>query len=66
MIKIEYDKDVDILEIMFSESSVHNSECVGETGMVVDYDKDNNIVAVEITSFTKRVSRNEIAETVLI
>ncbi|QWR76733.1 DUF2283 domain-containing protein [Candidatus Magnetomonas plexicatena] len=62
MIKIEYDEEGDILEIRFSESKIENSECLEETGMVVDYDENNYIVGVEILSFTKRVSRGKMAE----
>jgi uncharacterized protein YuzE len=62
MIKIRYDKDGDVLEIRFSESKIENSEYLEETGMVVDYDKNNDMVAVEILSFAKRVSKGEMAE----
>ena len=55
-----------MLEIRFSESAISDSEYVKESGLVLDYDKDNNIVAVEIVSFSKRVSKEELAEAVAI
>ncbi len=64
MIKISYDKEGDILEIRFSEKDISNSEYIEETGIVIDYDKNNNVVALEIISFSKRVSKEEVAETV--
>jgi uncharacterized protein YuzE len=66
MIKISYDKEGDVLEIRFSESAISDSEYVEESGLVLDYDKDNNIVAVEIMSFSKRVSKEELTETIAI
>jgi uncharacterized protein YuzE len=66
MIKISYDKEGDVLEIRFSEKPISDSEYVEESGLVLDYDKYNNIVAVEIISFSKRVSKEELTETIAI
>jgi len=66
MIRLSYDKEGDVLEIRFSESPVAESEYVEESGLVVDYDSKNNIVAVEIISFSKRVGKEELAETIAI
>ena len=66
MIKISYDKEGDVLEIRFSEKKIDDSEYVKESGLVLDYDKDNNIVAVEIISFSQRVGKEELAETLAI
>lgn len=63
MIKISYDKHGDVLEIRFSEKEIQESEYVQESGLVVDYDKDNNIVSVEVVGFSKRVDK-EISEEV--
>jgi len=63
MIKISYDKQGDVLEIRFSEKEIQESEYVQESGLVVDYDKDNNIVSVELVGFSKRVDK-EISEEV--
>jgi uncharacterized protein YuzE len=59
-------KKENVLEIRFSESTIIDSEYAEESGLVLDYDKDNKIVAVEIISFSKRVSKEESAETIAI
>jgi len=66
MIKISYDKEGDVLEIRFSEKKIDDSEYIKESGLVLDYDKNNNIVAVEIISFSQRVDKEELAETAAI
>ena len=62
MIKISYDREGDILEIRFSEEPVVESEYTEESGLVIDYGKGGNIVAVEIVSFSKRVGSGHTAE----
>jgi len=64
MIKISYDKEGDVLEIRFSEKQVKESGYMKKTGFVVDYDEDGSIAALEILSFSKRVSRDELLEAV--
>jgi len=66
MIKVSYDKEGDVLEIRFSEKQVKESEYMKKTGFVVDYDEDGSIAALEILSFSKRVSRDEHLEAVAI
>jgi hypothetical protein len=41
---------------------VKSSEHIETTGLVVDFDEAENIVAVEITSFSKRVGKSAFAE----
>ena len=64
MIKISYDKEGDVLEIRFSENAINDSEYIEESGLVLDYDKSNDIVAVEIISFSKRVRREKVVEAI--
>jgi len=64
MIKISYDSEGDTLEIRFSEGAVKESEYIEKTGFVVDYDKEGNITAIEIMSFSKKVSKDELLEAV--
>ena len=59
MIKINYDKEGDILEIKFSEKNIKESEYIKESGIIIDYDEKGKIVGVEITSFSKRVGMEE-------
>ena len=66
MIKISYDKEGDVLEIKFSENPILDSEYIEESGLVLDYDKSRNIVAVEIMSFSKKVSKDKLLEAISI
>ncbi len=51
MVKITYEKDTDILYMELSDSKVVDSDEVSE-GVIVDYDKDRSIVAVEFLDFS--------------
>lgn len=51
MVKITYEKDTDILHMELSDSKVVDSDEVWE-GIIVDYDKDRNIVGVEFLDFS--------------
>ena len=64
MIKISYDKEGDVLEVKFSESTIENSDYVEESGLILDYDKNGNIIAIEIVSFSKRAGKNELVKAI--
>ncbi len=66
MLKIDYDKEGDILEIKFSDNSIKDSEYIEESGLVIDYDNNDKIVAVEVISFSKRVSKDDFIEALAI
>jgi uncharacterized protein YuzE len=51
MVKITYEKDTDILYMELSDSKIVDSDEVSE-GVIVDYDKDRNIVGVEFLDFS--------------
>ena len=55
MLKIDYDKEGDILEIKFSDNSIKDSEYIEESGLVIDYDNNDKIVAVEVNSFSRSI-----------
>ena len=52
--KIMYDAEVDILRILFSNAPIEESD-EEKPGMILDYDKDGNIVGLEILSASKRI-----------
>jgi uncharacterized protein YuzE len=52
--KITYDAEVDILRILFSNAPIEESD-EEKPGMILDYDKDGNIVGLEVLSASKRV-----------
>jgi len=66
MISFKYDKEGDLLEIRFSENKVVESEYLEDVGIIVDFDENNRIVAIEILSFSKRKSRDDLLEAVAI
>ena len=66
MIKFEYDQDADILEIKFSENEISDSEYIEESGIVMDYDENKNLIGLEILSFSKRARENVPKEMVAI
>ncbi|HKK65205.1 MAG TPA: DUF2283 domain-containing protein [Clostridia bacterium] len=51
--KIKYDQEVDILLIAFSDSKIHESDET-KPGVILDYDKEGNIVKIEILDASKR------------
>lgn len=51
--KISYDREVDILRIVFADSRVDESD-EAKPGVILDFDIDGNIVAMEILDASKR------------
>lgn len=60
MIKITYDKEGDLLEIRFSDRKIKDSAYQEDSGIVLDYDENDKLIGVEITSFSKRASREDL------
>lgn len=52
--KVKYDQEVDVLTIEFSNVPVEESDSE-KPGVILDYDKDGNIVGIEILNASKRV-----------
>ena len=52
--KVKYDPEVDVLSIVLSDALVEESD-EGKPGVILDYDKNGNIVAMEILDASKRV-----------
>ncbi len=51
--KIKYDKETDIIYIRFSENEVAETK-EEKQGVLMDYDKNGDIVAIEILNASKR------------
>ena len=51
--KIKYDQEVDILLIELSDSTIYESD-ESKSGIILDYDKEGNIVKIEILDASKR------------
>ena len=54
--KIKYDKEVDILYISFLENKIIESD-EQKPGIIMDYDKDGNIVGLEILNATDKIGK---------
>ncbi|MHB8646892.1 MAG: DUF2283 domain-containing protein [Thermomicrobiales bacterium] len=52
--KVTYDPDVDVLRIVLNTTEIEESD-EEKPGVILDYDKDGNIVGLEILDASKRV-----------
>jgi len=53
-VKITYDSEVDVLRIVLSTRAIEESD-EDKPGIILDYDKDGNIVGLEILEASKRI-----------
>jgi len=52
--RITYDPEVDVLRIVLSSAPVEESD-EEKPGVILDYDKDGNVVGMEILDASRRV-----------
>ncbi|MGH8584703.1 MAG: DUF2283 domain-containing protein [Gammaproteobacteria bacterium] len=52
--KVTYDPEVDVLRIVFRDVTVEESD-EDKPGVILDYDKDGNIVGLEVLNASQRV-----------
>ena len=53
--KVTYDPEVDVLRILLSEGAIEESD-EDKPGVILDYDKDGNVVGLEILEASKRIA----------
>ncbi len=53
-VRIKYDQEVHILRIQLSDAEIDESD-EQKPGVILDYDRDGNVVRVEILNASKRV-----------
>ena len=53
--KVIYDRDTDILTVIFAETPVTESD-EDKPGVILDYDTDGNLVSLEILDASRRVN----------
>ncbi len=53
--KITYDAEMDILRILLNDQPIEESD-EEKSGLILDYDKQGNIVGMEILDASKRVN----------
>ena len=58
--KLRYDEQVDILYIRLKETPYHESDEIKE-GIIMDYDKEGNIIGIEILDASEYLSPDELA-----
>jgi uncharacterized protein YuzE len=61
MMKIDYDKQTDILSVLFSGSPVEESDEV-KPGVILDYDAQGNVVGMEILDASQRMENPSTVE----
>jgi uncharacterized protein YuzE len=59
--KITYDPEVDVFRILFSNSPIEESD-EDKPGVILDYDKEGNIVGLEILDASKRMENPRAVE----
>ena len=52
--KVTYDQKLDVLRILFSNSTIEESD-EDKPGVVLDYDREGNIVGIEVLDASKRM-----------
>ncbi len=53
--KVTYDPEVDVLRILLSDTPIEESD-EDKPGVILDYDKDGNVVGLEILEASKRIA----------
>ena len=53
--KVIYDPEVDVLRILLSDAAIEESD-EDKPGVILDYDKDGNIVGLEVLEASKRMT----------
>jgi len=59
--KITYDPSVDILQIIFKDAAVEESD-EDKQGVILDYDKEGFVVGIEILDASKRMDNPKSVE----
>jgi uncharacterized protein YuzE len=52
--KVIYDPEVDVLRILFRDEPIEESD-EDKPGLILDYDKDGNVVGLELLNASQRV-----------
>jgi uncharacterized protein YuzE len=52
--KVTYDPEVDVLRILFRNAPIEESD-EDKPGVILDYDKDGNMVGLEVLNASQRV-----------
>ena len=61
MMKVTYDSEVDVRRILFSNAPIEESY-EDKPGVILDYDKDGNVVGLEVLNASQRVENPRAVE----
>ena len=61
MMKVTYDPEVDVLRTLFSNAPIEESD-EDKPGVILDYDKDGNVVGLEVLNASQRVENPRAVE----
>ncbi len=59
--KITYDPEVDVVRIVFSNAAIEESD-EEKPGVILDFDKDGNVVGMEILDASRRMENPRAVE----
>jgi len=54
-VKVTYDAEVDVLRILLTDAPIEESD-EDKPGVILDYDKDGNMVGLEVLEASKQIS----------
>jgi uncharacterized protein YuzE len=54
-VKVTYDPEVDVLRILLSDAPIEESD-EDKPGVILGYDKDGNVVGLEVLDASKRMA----------
>lgn len=54
--KVTYDSEVDVLRILFRDAPIEESD-EDKPGVILDYDRDGNVVGLEVLNASQRVEK---------
>ncbi len=57
--KVNIEKDADVLYMRLSDTQIHDSEEV-KPGVILDYDDQDNLIGIEILWVSERVPRSSL------
>jgi uncharacterized protein YuzE len=58
--RVRYDEEVDMLYIRLKETPYYESDEIKE-GIIIDYDKDENVIGIEIMNATEYLAPEELS-----
>lgn len=59
--KVTYDPEVDVLRILLSDAPIEESD-EDKPGVILDYDKEGNVVGLEVLEASKRMTNPRAVE----